>query len=68
MATDEERFWEQVDEPCGHIFELEGADIVGDGNYRRKVPDVQLVCSLPFGHRPVNRHSDGVNEWLGDDE
>lgn len=56
-------------EPCGAVFEIDAVDIVsGDGQVRRKTPTVELVCSRPWGHTPRNRHSDGVNDWIGDEE
>lgn len=53
------------EDPCGSVFEVEAVEIVGE---RRKVPTVQLICSRPWGHTPANQHSDGVTDWMGDEE
>jgi len=56
-------------EPCGHVFEIDAFDIMAWGNEDaiRKIPAVELVCSLPWGHTPRNLHSDGVTDWKGDE-
>ena len=53
------------EEPCGATFTIDGGDIVsGRGDIVRTYPDVELVCSLPWGHTPPTRHSDGVTDWI----
>lgn len=54
------------EEPCGETFTLDGVDIIAyPGEVVRSIPDVELVCSLPWGHTPRDRHSNGVTDWIG---
>lgn len=67
--TEDDTFWEQVSEKCGAIFEIDAIHLMmfGEEEPIRKIPTVELVCTLDLGHTPANKHSDGVNDWLGDE-
>jgi len=58
------------DEPCGATFEIDSVDLMqwGNDNPIRKIEGVTLVCSRPLNHTPRNRHSDGVTDWMGDED
>lgn len=55
------------EEPCGSTHEIDSQMIVGEG-FRREMEGFTLVCSRPLNHEPANHHSDGVTDWIGDDE
>jgi hypothetical protein len=53
------------EEPCGETFQIDAVDIIAWGSDTpvATYEGVTLTCSLPAGHQPNDRHSDGVNDW-----
>lgn len=56
--------------PCGEQFEIESVDLIGGWppEIVRQIGGVILICSRPEGHTPAWKHSDGVTDWIGDEE
>jgi hypothetical protein len=56
-------------EPCGEVHEIDPEILTGYDNRARVICwGAMLICSRPLNHTPANQHSDGVTDWIGDEE
>jgi hypothetical protein len=53
-------------EPCGDVHHTWITTV--DSRARVTCGDAMLICSRPLNHTPANQHSDGVTDWVGDEE